>query len=355
MKALKVNIYISKEEILKKSILLSQTLRELRMELEKEIPNQIYFLKEGQLISIESEKSLFIKDILNERNSIYLLQEYIQFFIDDKNSGIEVNLFKKNPFKNYIKFYEEVLPTNFMIKCDSNLFIQINKNSIDYSILIEDILIENSINVFSFNNAKKLILKFISQNDDLGSFYKKDGNIIFNYIDFKRMKILDSLSLYDKYANFVNEYNDDIEARIKSEVEEKKEYKQRSPNEEKLEKIIYKSPKNIQEHKDEKSNLINFLESVINGNYDGYNEVNLIIEDFFYIDNNQKDIIKDTYINVPIFLNDNNIFFYYLRIKFYQCLRGSFGNYPNKFINFCKILVDKIKNSFQYNNKLNFI
>ena len=45
-----VMIYVNQKQFGKKSLLLSKNLEELRIDLEKEIPNQIYFEKEGKYL-----------------------------------------------------------------------------------------------------------------------------------------------------------------------------------------------------------------------------------------------------------------------------------------------------------------
>ena len=87
-------------------------------------------------------------------------------------------------------------------------------------------------------------------------------------------------------------------------------------------------------YKDGKSNLVDFLQKVINGDFDDYFDVTLIISHTDYRNNIQNDIIspfidgfnKNIYINIPILLSDSNLFFHYLRVKFFQYLKNAFGN-----------------------------
>ncbi len=189
------------------------------------------------------------------------------------------------------------------------------------------------------------------------------------------------------------------ETRRKESLKEYEIYKNEPPNEEKLEKIILKNNTNenaifdylmmlknnknekfteklkkfaylfdinklilldnkfkdlkFLNYKDEKNNLINFLKNVISGIYECYfNEVDLILSEIDYRDNIQKDIIspfiggfnKEIYINIPILISDNNLFFHYLRVKFFHYLQGSFGNFGQIFVKYCKILLEKITN-----------
>ena len=389
-----VVIFINGVKFLEKMVFLSKNLESLRKELENEIPNNIYFIKEGKFIIKEIEKSLLIKDITKENNCIHLIQEYIYVFIDGKKVKKNIDIFMKDPFKKYIKNYSKELPKTFIVKSKSNVFIEMDKSLIDDDIIIEDILIGNSLYIFSLANAKIEETKIISQNGFLGFFVKKNGNIIFNNIDFKNIRILDSLMLDGKFENKLNE--PDYEIRRRKSFEEYEQYKKDLLNEEKLKEIISnnntneiaiydyllilkrnKNPKfqeelkkyayflNIEklksldnkfnndkfkEYKDEKTNLTNYLKKVIKGYYDNYNDVNLIICDIDYRNNINNDIIspfiggfnKDIYINIPISISDNNLFFHYLRVKFFQCLQFAFGDFKNEFVYFCEILVNKI-------------
>ena len=101
---------------------------------------------------------------------------------------------------------------------------------------------------------------------------------------------------------------------------------------------------------DEKTNLISFLESVIDGDYDQYNYVDLIISELDFRDSIQKEIEtpfngnfnKDKYINCPISISDNYLFFHYLRVKFFRFLQNAFEN-TEEFKSYCEILLKKIE------------
>ena len=53
---------------------------------------------------------------------------------------------------------------------------------------------------------------------------------------------------------------------------------------------------------------------------------------------------KEIYINAPISISDNNLFFHYLRVKFFQFLKRAFGIFLEKLIKFCINFYDKIMN-----------
>jgi hypothetical protein len=241
----------------------------------------------------------------------------------------------------------------------------------------------------------KKIKEVASKNDYLDLFVKKNGNISFGNIKSKEIKILYSLELNDNFMLKESNY----ETRRKESLKEYEIYKSEPPNEEKLEKIIFKNNTNenaifdylmmlknnknekfteklkkfaylfdikklilldnkfkdlkFLNYKDEKNNLINFLKNVISGIYECYfNEVDLILSEIDYRDNIQKDIIspfiggfnKEIYINIPILISDNNLFFHYLRVKFFHYLQGSFGNFGQVFVKYCKSLLEKITN-----------
>ena len=388
-----VMIYVNQKQFGKKNLLLNKNLEELRIDLEKEIPNQIHFEKEGKCLLEQEEKSHNIKSILNKYNSIYLSQDYFQLIVDDNSFQMKANLFKKDSFQKLIQTYKNELPKNFMIKCKSNLLIQITKSYVVDNLLINDILIGNSIFVFSVKKVKEAPQNYL-QNDSLDLIMKEGDNISFGNMQFKEKIILYSLMLDNKFMN-IKESN--YEIRRRETLEEYIKYKEGPINEEKLEKIISKNNTNenaifdylmllkenknekfeeklkkyaylldinklilldnkfkaqkFQNYRDEKTNLINFLENVINGKYDDYyNSVDLILSEIDYRDNIQKEIIspfiggfnKEIYNNIPISISDNNLFFHYLRVKFFQYLQSSFGNSAKTFEKYCKSLLKKI-------------
>jgi len=61
-------IYVNKMQLGKMNLLPIKNLEELGMELEKFIPNHIYFEKEGKSLKQEEEKLYNIKNILNSRD-----------------------------------------------------------------------------------------------------------------------------------------------------------------------------------------------------------------------------------------------------------------------------------------------
>ena len=386
-------IYINQKIFGKKNLLINTNLEELRMNLEKEVPNHLSFEKEGKILTQEEEKSYKIESILNN-NSIYLSQDYFQVIVDDiifkKNSDI----FKKDSIQKIMKVYQNEFPKNFIIKSKSNLLIQVINYSFDDNLLISDILIDNSIYIFSMGKIRKFSNYFV-QNDSLNLIMKRKGNIMFGDINFKEMRILyllvDGKSIKDK-----NEFN--YEKRKRKSLDEYEIYKNGPPSEIKLENIIsnnntnenaifdylilLKKNKNdkfqeklrkysylfdinklklldnkfkedkFKNYFDEKTNLINFLKNVINGYYnDYYNNIDLILREIDYRDDIQKDIIspflngfdEGIYINIPISISDNNLFFHYLRVKFFECLQNSFDSSQKQFVKYCRSLLKKIE------------
>ena len=390
-----VIIYVNKMQLGKMNLLPSKNLEELRIELEKFIPNHIYFEKEGKSLKQEEEKLYNIKNILNESNSIFLLQDYFHVFVDDKEVTKKCDFFKKDSFGKLMSVYKKELKKNFMIRCESNLLIQIINYSIGNNILIDEILIENSIYMFSTNKFKEI--KNNIQKRSLGLFIKNGNNISFENIRFEEMMIFYSPLLDDNFMKNIKEA--EYEKRKGNSLKEYEKYKNSSPDEDKLEKIILedntndkaifdyllllknkKSDKLKQKlkkysfhfgadklrqldikyndeiyinYKDEKTNLVNFLEKVIKGDYDDYyNNVGLILSETDYSLSIQKDIIspfigdfnKEIYINNPISLSDSNLFFHYLRVKFFRYLQFSFGQNRKLLVKYCNILLEKIKN-----------
>ena len=390
-----VIIYVNAKQFGKKNLLPSKNLEELRIDLEKVIPNHIYFEKGGKSLKQEEEKFYNIKNILNENNSIFLSQDYFHVFFDGKDVTKKVDFYKKDSFTKLMSVYQKELTKNFMIRCESNLLIQIIKYSIDNNILIDEILIGNSIYMFSANKIKDIENNI--QKGSLSLFIKNKNNISFENIRFKEMKIFYSSLIDDDFMKDIKET--EYEIRKKNSLLEYEKYKNSSPDEEKLEKIILENNTNdnaifdylmllknnksdkfkqklekysfhfgvdklrqldskyneqiYENYKDEKTNLVNFLEKVINGEYDDYyDNVDLILSEVDYSVDIQKNIIspfignfnKEIYINIPISLSDNNLFFHYLRVKFYRYLQYSFGESRKPFVKYCKILLQKIKN-----------
>ena len=392
-----VIIYMNKKKYAAKNLLLSQTLEKLRMELEKEIPNAIYFMNKDKFIKPDSENDLALHDIIEKNNCVNLQMEYFHVFLDGKESKKNINIFKKDSFQKLKQEYSSELPKKFYIRCESNVLISVNASCEDNSILIEDILIGNSINLFS---KKEKVSKTILESGSLGLLIKLNGSIMFRNIQFNKLEIFESLMFDDVFMKNISE--PEYELSRKKSLEEYDQYKKGTPNLEKLENIIannntsekaifdyllmLKDRKELQskfqeklniyayllnieqlkkldkkfennkfkEYKDEKSNLINYLNNVVNGWYDEiYDDVNSIINEINFRDIIEKDIPspfmynfnKDNYINIPIMISDNNLFFHYLRVKYYRFLGESFENYIEEYKKYCKILLKKINNA----------
>jgi len=395
-----IDIYVNKDKFCTMNLQLSNSIQELRSILEDYIPNNIKFMKEGRFLKNEEEKNINIKDIISNANSIYLKQEYFQVFLDDKALKREVNLFKKATLKTFMQLYKKELPKIIEIICEPNIIIEVAIDSIDENITINDILIGNCIYIFT---QKKIIRsKNIFGTNINGNLFKKDGNIIFQEIKWENIEIFESLILNEKYDKFLSD--SEFEIRRKTSIEEYKKLKKKdmltkdvlenfiSQNKTNDEAIfdylmILKNSKDPQyeeqlkkyaflidikrlrklddrfnndkykDYYDEKTNLISFLESVIDGDYDQYNYVDIVISEIDFRHSIQMEIEtpfngnfnKDKYINCPISISDNYLFFHYLRVKFFRFLQEAFEN-TDEFKSFCEILLKKIETMTLENN-----
>ena len=412
MKAIKeILLYVNNNLVCKRNLQSDMKIKELRNILEEQIPNQLYFLNKGmedKLLNEEEEETLCVKDIINESNSIYLRQECFKIYIDNVILKKEEVLFKTTPIRNFLQSNENELPESFFIKSKSNLLIDMSKIFIDYNLMIDDILTGNSIYIFSMKN-KKAIKSQICKNNSLCCLEKIKGNIIFTNIQFDKIRIFDKFIPDNEFENYVDESN--YEKRRRNSLTEYEKYEKINLDEGKIknlisnnntnEKAIFdylnilkknKNPNFQQElkkyayllhieqlkilddkfkdkkyfnYKDEKSNLLNFLRKVINGDFEDYNSVSLIISHIDYRDSIQNEIVspfiggfnKSIYINIPIPFCDTNLLFHYLRVKFFQYLENAFGNIQDDFKEFCQILYSKIKSLDQiaHNSKQNLL
>ena len=121
----KIIVYVDKKFVMKTDIFLSESLQELRSQLEKTIPNELSFIKEGSSIKKEKEKELTIKDIIDKYNSIYLRQDYFVIYLDNKIIKKNVELFKHDSEKTLIHNYKEILPKIFYVKCEPNFLCKL--------------------------------------------------------------------------------------------------------------------------------------------------------------------------------------------------------------------------------------
>ena len=393
-----ITVFINKERSVKTRISPKKTLLELRKELEKIIPNYITFVNKGKIINSKEEKNINILDIIdnNNNNSINITQRNFIIYIDNKAIKIEAKLFKNNSLKELVNNYPKIFPKIFNVKCEDNLLIVINSSSIDESIKIKDILIEDAIYVFSITDNISSNSNIIYEKDIKDIIIKCNGHISFDLIESKNIPIFYSSILDNKYDIFLNQCNYEIRKMVS--MKEYDFYKLSSSNDKNfLKKIIQKNNTNpcvifdylillknskdatfeeelkkygflldinqlkkihekfnqlqvFKGYYDEKKNFLNFLQKVINGKYSQYYDIGLIIS---HIDfrNTIQEIInspfinsfnKDHYINIPISITDNNLFFHYLRVKFFQFLQYAFGNSKKKFEKYCKMLYDKI-------------
>ena len=395
----KINIYVNNNKLSTMTFKLETSLEELRNILEFTIPNDIVFMKEGNFLKSEEEKKLSIKDIIRDAKSIYLKQEYFQVFLDNKIIKKNANLFKKKALKTFIQIYQKELPKNIRIICEPNIIMEVDLGFIDENISINDILIGNCIYVYS--EKKKIKNINIFENKKFGLLLKKNGNISFQSIKWENLEILDSLIFDCKYDKFLEEAV--FEIRRKSSIEEYEKLKKDVLTKDLLEKFISNNKTNdkaifdyltilkknndpqfkeylekyaflldinrlrklddkfnndiYKYYYDEKTNLINFLKRVIEGFYDEYEDINLIISELDFSDSIQKEIAtpfignfdKDKYINCPIPISDNYLFFHYIRVKFFRFLQNAF-QYQKVFKKFCKILLNKINKMTEENN-----
>lgn len=395
-----IDIYVNKDKFCTMNLQLSNSIQELRSILEDYIPNNIKFMKEGRFLKNEEEKNINIKDIISNANSIYLKQEYFQVFLDDKALKREVNLFKKATLKTFMQLYKKELPKIIEIICEPNIIIEVAIDSIDENITINDILIGNCIYIFT---QKKIIRsKNIFGTNINGNLFKKDGNIIFQEIKWENIEIFESLILNEKYDKFLSD--SEFEIRRKTSIEEYKKLKKKDMlTKDVLENFISQNKTNdeaifdylmilknsedpqyeeqlkkyaflidikrlrklddrfnndkYKDYYDEKTNLISFLESVIDGDYDQYNYVDIVISEIDFRHSIQMEIEtpfngnfnKDKYINCPISISDNYLFFHYLRVKFFRFLQEAFEN-TDEFKSFCEILLKKIETMTLENN-----
>ena len=389
----KINIYVNKKSSTKIDICLSESIQELKCRLELLIPNDLKFMKEGTILNEQQEKDLIIKDIIDKDNSVYLIQEYFYIFIDDKMCNKRANLFKFDTAKTLMKNYQEFLPKNFYIKCEPDIFVEIG-NSNNETIKIRNLLIENCIRAYSKITEKRIKCNF--DNKKYGYILKEKGNISFVNFNCNNLDIFETLLLDEKYEKYLEQSK--YETRKKATIEEYKNINKTKNNntlKEQLEIVISKDNTNIdalfeyllklkenkdpkfkeklkkysfmidinklklldssfkgdlyKNYSDEKTNLIQFLEKVIENDFYGDLDVDLILSEIDFRGSIQEkikspfigDFDKENYINSPIPISDCNLFFHYLRVKFFQFLQGVFEG-KKEFRKFCIELLKKI-------------
>ena len=387
-----ISINVNGKLVSKINFNLSKNLEELRFHLEKNIPNDLRFLKDGKILEKEKEKKIIIANIIDKSHSINLTQDYFEVFFDNKRITKKVNLTKYFSLSTLIQLYKNEFPEVFDIKCEPNVIIRIKQPFDDEDLQINDFLIDNSIYVFSTKRSSKNKITF--KNNKFGYFLKINGNLTFEDIKWQNIEIFYTLLLNNEYDKYLNESK--YEIRRKNTIEEYEKSKNTinfNPN--KLEKLISDNNTNqnvifdylmilkknkdtkfeenlkkysflfdarnlrklddrfnnkiFENYYDEKTNLTKFFENVINGYYDQYEDINAIISEIDYRDNIQIEIAtpfincfsKEKYINCPIPISDNNLLFHYLRVKFLQFLQNAF-QFKVTFQTFCKILLQTI-------------
>lgn len=372
----KISIYVNKKSSIKIDICLSESIQELRSRLEILIPNALKFIKEGNILDEQREKDLIIKNIIDKDNSIYLIQDYFYLFLDGKMCNKQVDLFKFDTAKDLMNHYQNFLPKKFYIKCEPDIFVEID-NSNNETIKISNLLIDNCIRAYSQITEKRIKCNF--DNKKYGYILKEKGNISFVNFNCNNLEIFDTLLLDEKYEKYLDQSK--YETRKKSTIGEYKNINKAKNNttlKEQLENVISKDNTNIdalfeyllnlKENKDpkfkeklkqysflldinklkmldssfkgdlyknyydEKTNIIKFLEKVIENDFYGDLGVNLILSEIDFRETIQKEIKspfigdfnKENYINSPIPISDCNLFFHYLRVKFFQFLQDVF-------------------------------
>lgn len=389
----KISVYVNKKFVMKTDIFLSESLQELRCQLEKSIPNDLSFIKEGSTIKKEKEKELIIKDIIDKYNSIYLRQDYFVIFLDNKIIKKNMDLFKHDSEKTLISSYKEIFPKIFYVKCEPNIFVEID-NAFEDNIQIGDLLTDNCIYIYSQINPKKIKNNF--EDKKFGYMLKEKGKISFINFNTNNLDIFETLILEEKYDKYLEESN--FETRKKSTTENFKNLDKKRDNailKDELEKVISQDNTNVdavfeylkilkisqdptfkeklkkysflldinklklidnnfkgklyENYFDEKTNLIEFLNKVIEDDFYGNPNPDLILSEIDFRHSIQTEIItpfindfnKENYINSPIPVSDNNLFFHYLRVKFFSFLQCVF-DIKEELQMFCEELLNKI-------------
>ena len=380
-------IYVNERRVLLNNYSQSKTLAELREKLEEEIPNNLSFLMNNSIISKENENNMTVKDITIKNNTVFVNQKYFKIYLDNELLPNNVDLLKSDSILKIISLLHRKLSKKlFYIKCEKNFIMCIDSSQIDELLSVNDILVNDSIYLF-------LNQKFNLKLDVSGFLIKRNGSISFEKIQPKNIQIFDSLILDESYDKYLKESNYEIR---KKTSEKEYEYFTRTTKQDQkiIEKIIEKNNTipnaifdylmllkinkdkkfekelkkygyllDIQKLKkldskfnneqfnnyyDEKTNLINFLKKVIKSDYNS-TQINLILSGIEYRDTLQAIINspfisqynRDNYINIPISISDNDLFFHYLRVKFFHFLGDAFDS-VNMFQEYCKILIDKI-------------
>ena len=389
----KISIYVNKKFVMKIDISLSENIQELRSRLEILIPNDLQFIKEEKILNKEQEKELIIKDIIDKDKSVYLKQDFFDIYLDNKIIKKQVDLFKLETAKTLKHHYQEYFPKIIYIKCDPDIFVEIG-NSIDENIQISNLLSGNCIQAYSQLTNKKIKNNFDTKK--YGYILKENGNIFFVNFDCNKLDIFDTLLLDEKYEKYLEQSK--YETRKKVSIEKYKnlnETKNSTSLKEQLENVILQDNTNIdalfeylmnlkknkdpefkeklkkysflldinklkmldtsfegdlyQNYFDEKTKIIKFLEKVIDVDYTENTSVNLILSEINFSDSIQNEIIspfivnfnKENYINRPIPISDCNLFFHYIRVKFFQFLKDVFDG-QSVLLQFCIQLLEKI-------------
>ena len=298
-----------------------------------------------------------------------------------------MDIFKLETAKTLIRHYQEYFPKIIYIKCEPDIFVEIG-NSIDENIQISNLLTGNCIQAYSQLTKKKIKNNF--EVKKYGYMIKENGNISFMNFNYNKLDIFETLLLDEKYEKYLEQSKNKTR---KEEYKNLNETKNNIPLKVQLENIISQDNTNIdalfeylmnlkenkdQEFKeklkkyiflldinkikmldksfegelyqnffDEKTNLIKFLEKVIDEDYTENTSVNLILSEINSTDSIQNEVIspyicfnKENYINSPIPISDCNLFFHYIRVKFFQFLKDVFDG-QSELLQFCIQLKEK--------------
>ena len=235
----KISIYVNKKFVMKIDISLSDSIQELRSRLEILIPNDLKFIKEEKIINKEQEKELIIKDIIDKDKSVYLKQDFFDIFLDNKIIKKKVDLFKLETAKTLIHHYKEYFPNKIYIKCEPDIFIEIG-NSIDINIQINSLLSGNCIQAYSQLTKKKIKNNF--EVKKYGYMIKENGNISFVNFNYNKLDIFETLLLDEKYEKNLEQSKNKTR---KEEYKNLNETKNNIPLKVQLENIISQDNTNI--------------------------------------------------------------------------------------------------------------
>ena len=125
-----------------------------------------------------------------------------------------MELFKHDSEKTLIHNYKEILPKIFYVKCEPNIFVQID-NAVEENIQIGDLLTGNSIYIYSQINPKKIKNNF--DDKKFGYMLKEKGKISFINFNTNNLDIFETLILDEKYDKYLEESKYETRKKVTSE------------------------------------------------------------------------------------------------------------------------------------------